>query len=116
MPIPDEVATMLSDADLPRAGYLFVHGHDPRRPVTAAQVSTRANRWLHSLGVRYMVHTLRHFYGTKLCERTNSLRLVQERMGHSSPNTTARYFKVLADKRADEIRDLPRWWREKYPA
>ncbi len=40
-------------------------------------------------------HTLRHSCGTNLYKETKDLRLVQETLRHSSPNTTSRYTHVI---------------------
>jgi len=46
---------------------------------------------LHGLGITHSLHKLRHAYGTAMYAASNDLRMVQEVMGHSSPNTTAGY-------------------------
>ena len=49
-----------------------------------------------SLPPRYSIHSLRHSYGTALYKASGyNLRLVQQQLGHSSPNTTAVYAAVV---------------------
>ena len=58
---------------------------------TAASVSRKGNRFLHDLGISSTMHTLRHYFGTEVYRASKDLRLTQELMGHSSPQTTAVY-------------------------
>ena len=45
---------------------------------------------------RYSIHSLRHTYATVLYKASGyNLRLVQQQLGHSSPNTTAVYASVV---------------------
>ena len=58
---------------------------------TPASVSRKGNQFLHGLGITSTMHTLRHYYGTRVYQASKDLRLTQELMGHSSPQTTAGY-------------------------
>jgi site-specific recombinase XerD len=49
------------------------------------------NTYLHSLGITSTAHSLRHRFATTIYEETRDLRLTQELMGHTSPETTAIY-------------------------
>ena len=48
-------------------------------------------------------HTLRHRFATNAYRYANDLRMVQELLGHSSPNTTALYVAVDDDKLAATV-------------
>lgn len=65
---------------------------------TPASVSRKINNYLHSLGVKSTAHTLRHFFATQVYRSSKDLRLTQELLGHSSPQTTAVY--AAADQSA----------------
>ena len=58
---------------------------------TPASVSRKGNNYLHSLDIKSTMHTLRHYFGTMVYRSSKDLRLTQELMGHSSPQTTAVY-------------------------
>ena len=58
----------------------------------------RLNRALESRDIRATCHNLRHYFGTAALAASNgNLRVVQELMGHASPNTTAGYTAPPAD-------------------
>ena len=62
------------------------------RQASAGSVSKLMNRWLHErMGLNDTFHSLRHWFGTQLYRSSRDLRLVQDLMGHSSPQTTAVY-------------------------
>lgn len=64
-------------------------GHRPR-PITAARVSAACGTYLTEAGTRATLHQLRHYFATALYQTSRDLRLVQEALGHSSPNVTSR--------------------------
>lgn len=72
-----------------RRGPVFL-GADGRR-INARSVSSAGNRFLARYGIQATMHQLRHRYGTVAYQLSRDLRMVQEVMGHASPNTTAGY-------------------------
>lgn len=110
IPVPLEVMATLDDAQLPRVGWLFPRVDPPAGPVSAGQVSKRCNGFLHELGIAHTLHSLRHFFGTKLYELTQDLRLVQELMGHASPVVTSRYTRLNVDEHAAAVRSMTALW------
>lgn len=85
---------------------LQAHGFRRRGPIflgsnggamDARSVSRSCNRFLEHHGIDATLHQLRHRFGTVGYQLTRDLRLIQEQMGHSSPQTTAGYSRVSAD-------------------
>lgn len=62
-------------------------------PVTPHVVSQLSNDWLHKSGTSSTLHALRHWAGSSGIE-VEDIRVVQEFLGHVSPETTAIYTAV----------------------
>lgn len=90
VPIHPDIFEALQQLPMPSAGPLWNE--------TADSVSRKGNRYLHSLGIQPTMHTLRHFFATAVYRSCKDLRLTQELLGHSSPQTTAIY--AAADQSA----------------
>lgn len=76
-------------------GHAFPSWRKPGRHVTESHVADKIEG---RLGPPWTTHTLRHAFATRLYEATRDLRTVQILMGHSSPNTTARYVAISTGK------------------
>lgn len=62
------------------------------------------SKWLKdALGGAYTAHTLRHRFGTAVYRKCRDLRAVQELLGHTKPETTARYVLVDHDELAAAV-------------
>ena len=106
VPMSDRVSEALDIYGMPTRGWLFPRRDGRRGPTPAYLVSRHSNEHLHRLGIGQTLHTLRHWFGTELYRQTQDLRLVQEVMGHASPNTTAGYAAFAPAKAAVGVRQL----------
>jgi integrase/recombinase XerC len=89
LPLHPEVFGALQGLPMPRTGRIFSR---PRGGAYSPQdLSLAFNRDLKDAGVEATAHQLRHWFATNLYSATHDLRLTQEMMGHSSPQTTAVY-------------------------
>jgi site-specific recombinase XerD len=85
-------------------GWWFPHGTDPARHVTAAQVSKRANRWLHEHGIDHTLHSLRHRFGTDVYRLSGrDLLLTASLMRHVKLDTTKLYVQLENDRAASVV-------------
>ncbi len=91
-----------------RHGWLFVDERTGRN-VEPWAVSHWVNALLHDMGSASTLHSLRHWYGTKVYGVSKDLRVTQALLGHSSPNTTVGYvaFSAVDARHAVEELSLP---------
>jgi len=77
-------------------------------PVATNNLSHAFKEALEQSGVKKpaTVHSLRHSYATHLLEAGVQLRLIQEILGHRSPNTTAIYTHLTSEVRAQVVAPL----------
>lgn len=96
--IGETVITALRAYGIRRRGPMFV-GADGRK-MNPHSISASGNRYLHEHGIDATMHRLRHRYGTVGYQLSKDLRMLQEQMGHRSPNSTAIYTRASAEAAA----------------
>jgi integrase len=107
VPLSSFTVAELRAAGLPRSGWIFPRLDGKPLPNTPARVSQAANRYLHSVGVDATLHQLRHRFGTAAYAQSRDLRLVQELMGHSRPESTAGYTAYNQADAVELVEALP---------
>jgi site-specific recombinase XerD len=88
-------ATAYTNGVAPDHRWLFP-GRSQHQPLTTRQFSRLFKEAAEAAGLRKTVplHSLRHSFATHLLERGKTLRVIQALLGHSRPETTARYSRV----------------------
>src|ERR1700739_1111959 len=84
------------DAGLaPEQRWLFP-GRSKHQPLTTRQFNRLFKEAAKAAGLRKTVplHSLRHSFATHLLERGRDIRIIQALLGHSKPETTARFCRV----------------------
>ena len=78
------------------AGNLLFPGPKPDRPITVRSVQRAFRDAAEQAGLDADVspHTLRHSFATHLLEQGIDIRVIQQLLGHSNINSTARYARV----------------------
>ncbi len=89
VPLNSSVLSALTLLPMPGHGPIFSRPRGGSYPPW--QLSQELNAYLHGLGIASTAHSLRHWFGTWVYRMSHDIRLVQELMGHESPQTTAIY-------------------------
>lgn len=74
-----------------RKGPVIVRLDGAPGPTKPHRISTRANNYLHDMGITETLHQLRHRFATAAYQACQDIRAVQDLLGHASPATTAIY-------------------------
>lgn len=95
VPLHPDVLDALKQMPWPTSGRLWDE--------TAASISRKGNRYLHSLNIKSTMHTLRHWAGTHFYRASRDLIATQNLLGHSSPQTTSVYAAADMSKSASIV-------------
>jgi len=96
--VGEVVVQALRAYGIKRRGHMFL-GLDGKA-MGARSVSRSGNRYLAGRGVHATMHQLRHRFGSVAYQLSRDLRMVQEQLGHASPQTTAGYARPSSDAAA----------------
>ncbi len=105
LPLHADVLAALRALPMPASGAIFRR----KRLLTRyppAQLVQELNAYLNGLGIASTAHSLRHWFASHVYAETLDLRLTQEMMGHTSPDTTAIYTKADTSKSAPAVAAL----------
>ena len=86
--------------------YLFASERQDHMFPTAIQKVFK--KWAKKAGLptRYSIHSCRHYYASALLRVSKNLRLVQQQLGHSSPQTTTVYAFALDEEITEAVEKL----------
>jgi site-specific recombinase XerD len=80
---------------------LFLSGRHDRLSCRAIQQIL--GKWCHRLGITHIhVHQLRHSFADRMANAGMRCNVLQDLLGHSSPQTTQRYYKLRPERLARE--------------
>ena len=76
--------------------------------MTSTAVQKMFKKWAKKAGLptRYSIHSCRHFYSVRLLAVSKNLRLVQQQLGHSNPQTTTVYAFSLDEEITEAVEKL----------
>jgi integrase len=83
-----------------------IAGHPDGRPLSIGGGQHIFDRELKQAGIDVSAHMLRRAFATELDRKGESLRIIQELLGHSSLATTARYIGVDHDRKQAAVAKL----------
>jgi site-specific recombinase XerD len=86
--------------------YLFPSQRQDHMFPTAIQKVFKKWAKRSGLPARYSIHSARHFYASALLRVSKNLRLVQQQLGHSSPQTTTVYAFALDEEITEAVEKL----------
>lgn len=87
---------------------LFPSEVSPGGVASPGLVSKKVNGWLHDVAeVDDTLHSLRHWYATQMYQLTHDLRMVQDVLGHASPQTTSVYADYSRTGAGQAVKRLP---------
>lgn len=106
VPMCQKVIDALDRHGMPQRGPIFLRLDGQRGGTTGHRVSVVMGQYLAELGIDGRMHTLRHRFATETYRLSQDIRVVQELLGHESPQTTAGYAAYSRQGAVDTVRML----------
>lgn len=105
VPVPAEVTDAIGAhlAAWPSTGLVFVNSQG--RPWRRGTLDGEWKRWAEAVGVPMRPHETRHLYASALIADGQSVKVIQERLGHKSASTTLDTYGHLFPNDEDRTRD-----------
>jgi integrase/recombinase XerC len=107
IPLSAFVLEELLDYGLPRSGWVFRRSDGRAGPNTPQLVSKLSGEHLRACGISGTLHMCRHRFATEAYRHGHDLRVVQELLGHASPQSTAGYAQYDRADAAAAVASLP---------